>query len=409
MAQIRLQPPDPFNFRDPEDWPRWKRRFQQFRVASGLVEEDAVKQISTFLYCLGEEAEAVLTSTNATEDDRKDYDLVLAKFDGFFQVRKNVIYERARFNRRNQLSGETAEEYIMVLYNLAENCDYGAMKTEMIRDRLLVGIRDHALSEKMQMDPKLTLETAKKTIRQKEAVQQQQKTLKGVKEPTCLEAVHPGANRQKRPGRRDHQRMSSQRGASKEQKPHSSQAKQCTRCGKGQHPRDKCPAKDATCHKCQRKGHYSALCYSKSVSTLSEESSLETAFLDTMSSKQDKAWFASICIGDQETLFKLDTGAEVTAVSQESWQLLGKPPLSTSDKQLFGPARNPLQVLGQYKGHLSYKGRASTQQVFVVKGLKNNLLGLPAIRALNLVARVDETSSSETTTTFADRIREKSP
>ena len=41
------------------------------RVASGLVEEDAIKQISTFLYCLGEEAEAVLTSTNATEDDRK--------------------------------------------------------------------------------------------------------------------------------------------------------------------------------------------------------------------------------------------------------------------------------------------------------------------------------------------------
>ena len=170
MAQIRLQPPDPFNFRDPDDWPRWKRRFQQFRVASGLVEEDAIEQISTFLYCLGEEAEAVLTSTNATEDDRKEYDLILAKFVEFFHVRKNVIYERARFNRRNQLSGETAEEYIMVLYNLADNCDYGGMKTEMIRDRLVVGIRDHALSEKMQMDPKLTLETVKKTIRQKEAV-----------------------------------------------------------------------------------------------------------------------------------------------------------------------------------------------------------------------------------------------
>ena len=97
------------------------------------------------------------------------------------------------------------------------------------------------------------------------------------------------------------------------------------------------------------------------------------------------------------------------AVSQESWQLLGKPLLSTCDKQPFGPARNPLQVLGQYKGHLSYKGRASTQQVFVVKGLKNNLLGFPAITALNLVARVDETSSSETTTTFTDRILEKFP
>ena len=45
-------------------WPRWKRRFEQFRVASGLVNDDASKQISTLLYCIGEEAEAVLININ---------------------------------------------------------------------------------------------------------------------------------------------------------------------------------------------------------------------------------------------------------------------------------------------------------------------------------------------------------
>ena len=34
--------------------------------------------------------------------------------------------------------------------------------------------------------------------------------------------------------------------------------KQCTRHGKGSHKRDKCPVRDATCHKCHKKGHYSA-------------------------------------------------------------------------------------------------------------------------------------------------------
>ena len=80
----------------------------------------------------------MLTSTNATTDDRKDYELVLGKFDDFFKVRKNVIYERAQFNRRNQQSGETTEQYIMVLYDLAANSDYGDMQSEMIRDRLVV-------------------------------------------------------------------------------------------------------------------------------------------------------------------------------------------------------------------------------------------------------------------------------
>ena len=102
MAQVRLQPPDPFNFKDPDDWLRWKRRFEQFRVASGLTEEGAEKQVSTLLYCLEEEADAVLASTNIKDDKRKVYATVLQKFDDFFKVRKNIIYERARFNRQNQ-------------------------------------------------------------------------------------------------------------------------------------------------------------------------------------------------------------------------------------------------------------------------------------------------------------------
>ena len=76
MAQshISLQPPPPFDFKSPDEWSRWRRRFEQFRIASGLADSTADKQISTLLYCLGEDAESVLTSTNATEEDRKDYD-----------------------------------------------------------------------------------------------------------------------------------------------------------------------------------------------------------------------------------------------------------------------------------------------------------------------------------------------
>lgn len=109
MAQIHLQTPDPFNFKDPDDWPRWKRRFEQFRVASGLGDEGDTKQVSTLLYCLGEEAEAVLASTNAMADKRKVYDTIIGKFEEFFKVRKNLIFERARFKRRNQQEGETTE------------------------------------------------------------------------------------------------------------------------------------------------------------------------------------------------------------------------------------------------------------------------------------------------------------
>ena len=45
MAQIRLEPPEPFNFRKPDDWSRWKRRFQQFREASGLSEAQRLSRL----------------------------------------------------------------------------------------------------------------------------------------------------------------------------------------------------------------------------------------------------------------------------------------------------------------------------------------------------------------------------
>ena len=125
MASVPLQPPVKFTCSNPDEWPKWRRRFEQFRIASGMAGESKERQISTLLYCLGEEAEDVLTSTNISEADRGRYAQVLGKMDEFFKVRKNVIFERARFNRRTQRQGETAEEFITSLYSLAADCQYG--------------------------------------------------------------------------------------------------------------------------------------------------------------------------------------------------------------------------------------------------------------------------------------------
>ena len=78
---------------------------------------------------------------------RKKYSKVIEKLDAHFKVRRNVIFERARFNKRDQLESESAEEYITALYSLVETCDYGTMKDEMLRDRLVVGVHDAKVSK----------------------------------------------------------------------------------------------------------------------------------------------------------------------------------------------------------------------------------------------------------------------
>ena len=49
----------------------------------------------------------------------------------------------------------------------------------MVRDRIMVGIRDSSLSEKLQLDAELTLTTAIAKVHQVEEVKKQQPLLRG--------------------------------------------------------------------------------------------------------------------------------------------------------------------------------------------------------------------------------------
>ena len=100
MAGLCLEPPKHFDFRKPDDWPRWKRRLKQYHSTSGLANEEQTRQVSTLLYCMGEEADDVLRSTEISDDDRKDYQKVLDQLDRFFDVRMSTIQQEKPEGRR---------------------------------------------------------------------------------------------------------------------------------------------------------------------------------------------------------------------------------------------------------------------------------------------------------------------
>ena len=75
--------------------------------------------------------------------------------------RRNIIFEQAKFNQCKQEDSETADSFITALYSLTEHCGYGDLHNKMIRDRIVVGIKDAALSEKLQMMSDLDLAPSK--------------------------------------------------------------------------------------------------------------------------------------------------------------------------------------------------------------------------------------------------------
>jgi len=121
-----------------------------------------------------------------------------------------------------------------------------------------------------------------------------------------------------------------------------------------------------------------------------DSSALDSFFLNTVEdSLNSKYWTATIDVNGLEVSFKLDTGAEVTAITEKSLELVGSPKLNQPTRNLCGPNRQPLSVRGSLSAHLHQGQYSCTHEVFVVKHLSQNLLGLPAIKDLHLLTIVN--------------------
>ena len=152
------------------------------------------------------------------------------------------------------------------------------------------------------------------------------------------------------------------------------------------------------CHKCKRKGHFMSQCFSKTVSEVAaEDCSFGKVFLGVVSKgSSGKAWLTQVKLMGQKTEFKLDTGAEVTAVSDKTFNSISKKTkLIPSGKILKSPSWSTLSVSGEFRGVIQHGDKQSKQKIYVVKDLKNNLLGLPAITDLNLAVRMDTMSTTQ--------------
>ena len=101
------------------------------------------------------------------------------------------------------------------------------------------------------------------------------------------------------------------------------QSKPCTRCGKGQHQHQACPAKDVTCHRCIRIEHYKSQCFSRTVGEIHTDigsHKQQPAFIGALSATNgaSNAWMVTLKMSIRMVQLKLDTGAEVSAIYDTS-------------------------------------------------------------------------------------------
>ncbi|XP_014676649.1 PREDICTED: uncharacterized protein K02A2.6-like [Priapulus caudatus] len=297
------------------------------------------------------------------------------KFEEYFIVRHNTIFERAKFNGRVQGLDEPIDSFITALHTLAEHCEYGTLKEELIRDRIVVGIRDKHLSERMQVNKNLTLKLATDLARQSAQVKNQ------VRELTSTTVVGAEALAVHAKGRYD---KKSARSTSQYGQKVRGESKRCPWCGNYAHNRSLCPAKNVNCRRCQLKGHFEKVCRKaktvNEVTTQSRSYASSDVFLGEVKvgnqSGRSPQWTFPITVCDKEVKFRVDTGADVSVMSRQVFDReFPGTRLESSSRVIRGADHKPIHTYGCFRAEMKFKEKSCVEEVYIFEKASNLLSG----------------------------------
>ncbi|XP_040065859.1 centrosomal protein of 128 kDa-like [Ixodes scapularis] len=167
MASAFLQPPAPFQPGDDpaRAWEEWKSSYLIFEAACEYGSKPIATRKAFLLHCLGPQARRItqtfpLQPTGDGQSGQRDnaVDYILHEFDKLYAPYKRVTQATAIFNTMSQKPEQTIDEFVTELKLQAQKCDYGAQESRLIGDRIIIGIRDVALRERLFREPSLTLD-----------------------------------------------------------------------------------------------------------------------------------------------------------------------------------------------------------------------------------------------------------
>ena len=123
----------------------------------------------------------------------------------------------------------------------------------------------------------------------------------------------------------------------------------------------KCLAHEATCRKCKTQGYHQSVCRSVTnwatirTDTVNEEPFLGTIEIISTHSK-DNQWMIELLLNGKPVQFKIDTGADVTAISEYS---------RNKYISMVQPSKHQLIMCGQFIAMLTYQQSNTCQEIFV--------------------------------------------
>ena len=179
--------------------------------------------------------------------DYKTYDEAIKTLQAVFVKPTSEVFARHQLATRKQQGSESVDQYVLALKLMAVTAEYAE---EAVRDSFNSGLSSSVIRQRLLEKLSLTLEEAVQQARSLELAQHNADMYVSLSSSGSHSLAVVVTN-PRVPNDSEKVSASAKTTAATET---------CFYCGCSLHPRYTCPARNAICHKCGKKGHFASVC-----------------------------------------------------------------------------------------------------------------------------------------------------
>ncbi|GFY09034.1 retrovirus-related Pol polyprotein from transposon 297 [Trichonephila clavipes] len=244
---------------------KWRQEMENYLLATEKDDRTDKIKIAILLNLLSSEGLEIYNTFKL--ESKANFSEILQKFQEHCSPRQNVVYERYKFFSCVQLEGQTIDTYVTQLKTLTSTCEFAEQENGLIRDRIVLGIKDSGLQERLLRENNLNIEKSIEIVRAAEASREQIRNMKY--DTAIINFVKENQNKPKT-------------------------QYNCKKCGRKHKPRE-CPAFWKICAKCKKKNHFAAKCF-QSTKNIHEMNVAENelVYIDSVNENETKCAMKNI-------------------------------------------------------------------------------------------------------------------
>ncbi|XP_075539869.1 uncharacterized protein LOC142574731 [Dermacentor variabilis] len=242
-----------FHLNGKSSWEDYVERIELCCTANKL-KQDVDKRAVLLSRCGADTYSFIATLVKPLRPPNADYQSIVKAVKNHINPKPSELYSRCVFSKRDQHDAESVADYVTALRKLAENCGFNDNQLPlhvMLRDRLVFGISDSIVQQRLLADKDLTFKTAYDLAVMAEAAAKHQRVMGGLRQDVPVLTA-----KLDRQPRKQHKKGQDVKTSSEQLK------LQCFRC-LGNHTAYRCRFQTAICFNGSVKGHLAKACRKK--------------------------------------------------------------------------------------------------------------------------------------------------